>query len=101
MVWQKRRAATPNDPIRTSKGTHAVVVPFAQGWEGWEAADTLALVVNVTLVAITLVDVISKQEKRKLHVISMGLESPGPCPSSYDDIGLSAFVWIIRSYLWP
>lgn len=93
MVWQKRRAATPNDPIRTSKGTHAVVVPFAQGWEGWEAADTWALV--------TLVDVISKQEKRKLHVISMGLESPGPCPSSYDDIGLSAFVWIIRSYLWP
>lgn len=93
MVWQKRRAATPNDPIRTSKGTHEVVVPFAQGWEGWEATDTWALV--------TLVDVISKQEKRKLHVISMGLEPPGPCPLSYDDIGLSAFVWIIRSYLWP
>lgn len=93
MVWQKRRAATPNDPIRTSKGTHAVVVPFAQGWEGWEATDTWALV--------TLVDVISKQEKRKLQVISMGLKSPGPCPSSYDDIGLSVFVWIIRSYLWP
>lgn len=70
-----------------------MVVPIAQGWEGWEAADTLALVI--------LVDVISKQGKRKLHVISTGLESPRPCRSSYDDIGLSAFVWIIRSYLWP
>ena len=34
MVWQKRKAVTPSDPVDMSRGAHAVDVPTAKGRGG-------------------------------------------------------------------
>lgn len=58
MVWQKRKAVTPSDPVDMSRGAHAVDVPTAKGRGAGATWGQLILALT------TLVSVINKQEKK-------------------------------------